>query len=172
MPLTLPWNLHLVACSCLKALCWLTLILRVVKCQMNGRGGWPGLCWLTTFLKGQVGVHEAWGCVHLIFPTDHHHFWLPYHRVHPAHYHEQRRVKDSGGRQRAGPFHGLNPENWFPACKITFDDLKSALHNSAVLAHWDFDRLSIHSCFPWWSGSGLVPGAFGQGETAVYCFCK
>lgn len=66
------------------------------------------------------------------------------------------RARGSPGRRRAGTFRELTPQDWTSACERAFEDLKSALLNSVVLAHPDFDRPFILSTDASLDGLGAV----------------
>lgn len=69
---------------------------------------------------------------------------------------QKRRTRGSPGQRRAGTFRELTPQDWTPACERAFEDLKSALLNSVVLAHPDFDRPFILSTDASLDGLGAV----------------
>ncbi|XP_047446637.1 uncharacterized protein LOC125011456 [Mugil cephalus] len=77
---------------------------------------------------------------------------------------QKRRAKGSFGRRRAGTFRELTPQDWTPACEKAFEDLKSALLNSVVLAHPDFDRPFILSTDASLDGLGAVLSQVPAGE--------
>uniref|UniRef100_A0A672Y8M8 Gypsy retrotransposon integrase-like protein 1 n=1 Tax=Sphaeramia orbicularis TaxID=375764 RepID=A0A672Y8M8_9TELE len=77
---------------------------------------------------------------------------------------QKRRAKGSFGRRRAGAFRELTPQDWTPACEKAFEDLKSALLNSVVLVHPDFDRPFILSTDASFDGLGAVLSQVPAGE--------
>lgn len=76
----------------------------------------------------------------------------------------KRSVKNSPGRRRVGTFRKLTPQDWTPVCEKAFEDLKSALLNSVVLAHPDFDRPFILSTDASLDGLGAVLSQVQAGE--------
>lgn len=54
------------------------------------------------------------------------------------------------------PFRELSPQDWTPACEEAFEGLKSALLNSVVVAHPDFDRPFVHFTDASLDGLGAV----------------
>ena len=77
---------------------------------------------------------------------------------------QKRSAKGLFGRRKAGAFRELTPQDWTPACEQAFEDLKSALLNSVVLAHPDFDRPFVLSTDASLDGLGAVLSQVPAGE--------